>query len=135
VRTLAALGLLMLAVLLWPSALKTLAVTHLSLRVLVQPTALGALGRNLATPGAGEQVLPASVRTMILLLRAHGAERYRCSRAIERDELIRQRLLEGALPIRYHPDAPYLVSTSAEPLPAACTPVASREGVILARCP
>jgi hypothetical protein len=58
-------------------------------------------GRNLVTPRAGEQALTEPILLMVTMLRENGIESFGMSRMVFRAPFIRQRLVEGAWPIRY----------------------------------
>lgn len=87
-------------------------------------------------PRSGEAGLPPNVRTMIALLRENRVSEFRYSEGVAHgpDEAVRQRLAEGAYPIRLAPGSRHLVLVLPEALPAHCRAVATRQEVILADC-
>jgi hypothetical protein len=93
----------------------------------------GTLSR-VSEPRAGEEVLPTDVRGMLAMLRAAHAESFRYSKLIAGAEALRQRLIEGAYPIRARDDAAYYLSRAPEPLPAGCRVVARKAEFVLAAC-
>jgi hypothetical protein len=100
---------------------------------------IGGVREALGTPDSGRAVLSEPVLRMIDLLREHGVERYRYSERIGADRFVSQRLIEGAWPIRFQPDAAFLVSYLSEASDCEAVdqrPRSSREGseVALARC-
>lgn len=56
---------------------------------------------NLTTPRSGELALTEPIYHTIELLRAHEVETFRLSRALYAEPFTRQRLIEGAWPIRF----------------------------------
>jgi hypothetical protein len=58
-------------------------------------------GENLATPRAGERALSEPILSMIGMLRENEIESFRMSQLVFREPFVRQRLAEGAWPIRY----------------------------------
>lgn len=56
--------------------------------------------RNLTTPHAGEQVLPAAVQEMLTMLRKHQIVSYTLSKKIINQALLHQRIVESAWPRR-----------------------------------
>lgn len=88
----------------------------------------------LSEPGAGADVLPIVVLHMIRLLRDARADSFRYSPAIAESEGVRQRLIEGAYPIRARAAAPHYLSIAQEPLPAGCESVARDGDLVLAAC-
>jgi hypothetical protein len=99
----------------------------------------GGVVEGLDTPGSGRDVLPESVLRMVDLLRQHGVESYRYSERIAEDRHRSQRLIEGAWPIRFQPDARFLLSYLSEETDCEAVghhPASSEEGegVRLARC-
>jgi hypothetical protein len=56
---------------------------------------------NLATPRAGEQALTEPILLMVGMLRENGIESFGMSQVVFRAPFVRQRLAEGAWPIRY----------------------------------
>ena len=102
-------------------------------------------------PRAGERALTPRVRDAVALLRDNAVTRYRLSAAVAEHEFVRQRIIEGAWPIRFDPNAEFVVATIGEQ--TACSEVARRSfdpdaptpkrqarflagvpGVLLARC-
>ena len=85
----------------------------------------------------GEAVLPQRVRAMIALLRDNQVTAFRYSDAIAppSDDTTKQRLAEGAYPIRINVEANYLLLSASEVVAHSCAVVASREGIVLVRCP
>ena len=88
--------------------------------------------REVVRPHAGEQVLPREVTAMLSLLRKYHVESYRISPAIHEIDLFRQRLIEGAYPVRKSDGAPYLLAVRGEVLPMGFTVLDEQAGVILA---
>jgi hypothetical protein len=91
--------------------------------------------KDLQTPLAGEYVLPPEVQVMIALLRTSRVETFRYSAAIQANLLFRQRLVEGAYPLRVTETSHFLVYFLDEPMPGVCKTLAVREGVAIAHCP
>jgi hypothetical protein len=58
-------------------------------------------GNNLVTPRAGEWALTEPILLMVRMLRENGIESFRMSQMVFRSPFVRQRLVEGAWPIRY----------------------------------
>jgi len=58
-------------------------------------------GENLATPRAGERALTEPILLMVGMLRENGIESFGMSPLVYREPFVRQRLAEGAWPIRY----------------------------------
>jgi len=131
----AALAVLISSVLLFPNPFRTIASLGNAGETILSPGIVRSLLQQTGTPGTGEQVLPPPVRSMLALLRSNRVPSFRYSAAIAANEEIRQRLLEGALPLRYVPTASYLLLVGGEQVPPACPIVASREGVFLVHCP
>lgn len=84
------------------------------------------------TERAGEQALTETAMEIVHLLRTAEARSYRYSDGVAADELVRQRVLEGAWPIRFDEQADVIVGLRAEPLP--CPTVYTTEAAQLARC-
>jgi hypothetical protein len=131
----AALAVLICSVLLYPQSLRTVTLLGKAGETILSPQVFVSLLQQTGTAGAGEQVLPPPVRSMLALVRSNRVPSFRYSEAIAGNEEIRQRLLEGALPSRYAPTASYLLLFNGEKVPPACSTVASREGVFLVHCP
>jgi hypothetical protein len=72
-------------------------------------------GENLAAPRAGEQALTEPILLMVGMLRANGIESFRMSPMVYREPFVRQRLVEGAWPIRYDDSAEVEVAFLVEP--------------------
>jgi hypothetical protein len=72
-------------------------------------------GENLATPRAGERVLTEPILLMVGMLRDNGIESFRMSPMVFREPFVRQRLAEGAWPIRYDGSAEVEVAFLTEP--------------------
>jgi len=72
-------------------------------------------GENLTTPRAGERVLTEPILLMIGMLRDNGIESFRMSPMVFREPFVRQRLAEGAWPIRYDASAEVEVAFLVEP--------------------
>jgi PA14 domain len=90
---------------------------------------------NIATPGAGGQVLPPEVRTMVRLLERDALTRYRLSPLLADSTFLAQQVVASAWPRRLEATADALFLLDAEPVPAGCKVTASLEGIVLARCP
>jgi len=84
---------------------------------------------------SGEGILPEPARIMIRLLRSSNAEFYRYSKAIGRNDLIKQRLVEGAYPLRFSETAHHLLYFNWESLPEGCFSLTNEKGINLAYCP
>jgi hypothetical protein len=65
----------------------------------------GAWAQRLATPGAGEGILPSQVEECLALLRAHDVTTYALVGALAEEPLFTQRLVEAAWPARPAPAA------------------------------
>ena len=134
-RPLLAAGILALLLTLFPEARETFSSLHASWAKVLASGELSLLFRRARTPRAGEQVLPPVVRAGISLLRAHRVTMYRFSPAFEKDEEVRQRLVEGAFPIRSEKHARYLLLLEQESPDRSCSPVSRGGGVVLVHCP
>jgi hypothetical protein len=108
-------------------------------------------GERITAARAGEGSLPHPVRAAVEMLRRHRVETYRLSAGWAEHEFVRQRMIEGAWPIRFYDDAKFELAYLAEE--NACEEVdrrdfdpgwsipkrqaryfANRSGVRLARC-
>jgi hypothetical protein len=65
---------------------------------------------NLAKPRAGERALSEPILSMVGMLRENGIESFRMSQLLFREPFVRQRLAEGAWPIRYDGSAEFEVA-------------------------
>jgi len=72
-------------------------------------------GENLGTPRAGERALTEPILLMVDMLRDNGIEFFRMSPMVFREPFVRQRLAEGAWPIRYDGSAEVEVAFLVEP--------------------
>lgn len=90
--------------------------------------------QELSQARSGEYVLPVEVQTMIELLRANKVDSFRFSRGIATNDENKQRLVEGAYPIKVSPLAHYILLLDQEPLPAGCHSIMSKGGFTLAYC-
>jgi hypothetical protein len=107
---------------------------------------------NLTSPRSGEIALTEPVLHTIEMLRSNDIDSFRLSPAVGREPFVKQRLIEGAWPIRFDESSSFLVAYLAEG--TGCAPVdriyfdpgwripprqaaffAGRRGVQLARCP
>jgi hypothetical protein len=130
------LALVFLSFILFPQAIRTFIGLHRTAWTIITNSTLSiSLVKQIQTPLTGEQALPPPVQSMIALLRSNQIEFFRYSETIEKNEEFRQRVIEGALPIRYAPNAHHLILFTGEPLPQNCWPIAGQEGVTLAYCP
>lgn len=93
------------------------------------------LVEEIATPGAGEHVLPPRAREGLALLRSNGTSRFSISPPAFQDIELRQRLIEGAYPIRYAENAEFILQLAGEPLATGCSRVAAQGGMALVHCP
>ena len=84
------------------------------------------------TPQAGEWALTQTAMEIVHLLRTAEARSYRYSDGVAGDELVRQRVLEGAWPIRYDAGSGILVALRDEPV--ECPIHFTTEAAKLARC-
>lgn len=91
--------------------------------------------RDVGRPGAGQQVLPPAARAGILLLRTHGVNAFRLSQGILSNIETRQRLVEGAYPIRCSNSAPFGLILDSEPVPAGGRTLDSQGGMVLVHLP
>ena len=96
---------------------------------------LGPLLAQAGAPGAGEHVLPPPAKAGIALLRSFRVAAFRISPALGQDVEVRQRLVEGAYPVRCSDSAPYLLQLASEPLAAQCSRLSSTGGIDLVHCP
>jgi len=73
---------------------------------------------------------------MLGLLRDNHISEFRVGEAIAQkaDESIRQRLAEGAYPIRLNLQAPHVLLIPPDVVPAGCRAVDARQEVVLADC-
>jgi len=107
---------------------------------------------NLTSPRSGEIALTEPVLHTIELLRANRIESFRLSPAMSGEEFVRQRLIEGAWPIRFEESSSFLIAYLDEytdcalvdrldfdpgwRIPRRQAPFfAGRRGVQLVRCP
>jgi hypothetical protein len=88
--------------------------------------------RALSTPGAGLDILPASITGAAALLHEQHAERYRLSAQIANDGFLHQRISEVTWPAQIDPQAKFVLRLEGEP--EVCTPVATANGVALDHC-
>ncbi len=91
---------------------------------------------NLATPNSGEQVLPAPVREMLALLRAHHLTAYRVSERIMTAEetLIYQRIVESAWPRRIDSRSGHEFRFVSEPPTPGCAEIERKKEISLVLC-
>ena len=90
--------------------------------------------RTLATPEAGLDQLPSTVRDARTLLREAGAHRYRIAEPLASNDELTQRLIESAWPIRVDAAARVTILHADTPVPTGCQQVSARGAVKLARC-
>jgi hypothetical protein len=107
---------------------------------------------GLTRPRAGEQALTEPLRQTIEMLRHNHVTTYRLSSGVGEHEFVRQRIIEGAWPIRFDATAEVEVAYLGErgdcaefdrrvfdpnwPIPKRQAPLfAGKRGVRLARCP
>lgn len=91
---------------------------------------------NLEMPNAGEQMLPASVREMLALLRTHRLDTYRVSERIMTAEeaLIYQRIVESAWPRRMDSGSGHEFRFAFEPATSGCTEIERKKEVAMTAC-
>jgi hypothetical protein len=130
------IAMLIASMLLFPSSKDTISFLHkTSFNTLCHLSSIQKVKEDLQTPFAGEYVLPSEVQVMIALLRAFRVETFKYSAAIQDNLLFRQRLTEGAYPLRVSETSHILVYFQGEPIPGTCKTLAVREGVAIAYCP
>jgi len=96
----------------------------------------GTWSAHLATPGAGQHVLPSQVVAVLALLREQQVTTYRLAEPLASEPLFNQRLVEAAWPARPAADAALLVVRDKElPAYAGWPVVAERGGYALVRRP
>ena len=84
-------------------------------------------------PGAGEALLPPSVRSGIHLLRAAGVDSYRLNGRFASDPLLSQRISEGAWPIRRQHGSSIVLGFVRD-VATDCTVILTQKDVALAEC-
>jgi hypothetical protein len=135
---LVAVVMLMLALLPWPAGgvWRAMFVTVRDYQVpaLQQLLEWSRFQANIVTPGAGEHVLPAEVRTIIRLLERNAVTRYRLSPRLADNSFLAQQVVASAWPRRLELTADALFLAETELVPAGCKVTASLEGILLARC-
>jgi hypothetical protein len=96
-----------------------------------------AISHDWRSEHGGEAVLAQKVRGMIALLRDNEVTEFYYTDAIARDPdaSVTQRLAEGAYPIRLSKGARHWLLSASEGFAPDCVALASREGIVLARCP
>jgi hypothetical protein len=135
-KILCVVGLLILSLVLFRTSTTTAVVLHSGwINVLGADSALHRLWSQFSTPSAGEHVLPPPVQAGIMLLRSNHVSSFRYSPAIGKDEEIRQRLIEGAYPLRNDDQARFCLSYESEPVAPTCVILARTGGMVLADCP
>jgi hypothetical protein len=134
-RILVVIGVLFLFLASFSEVPRTFAILNVSWISVLTSGDLDVLFRQVRTPRAGEHVLPPAVQAGISLLRANQVTAYRFSMAFEQNEEIRQRLLEGAYPLRYEKDAHYLLLLEQETPDRNCSQISRGGGVVLVHCP
>jgi len=125
---------LMVSQALFPQVIYTCEILADAGNVFFHPNRAKQMLQQVVTPLSGEQVLPQPVRAMIYLLRTHQVAAFQYSEAIATDEIIRQRLLEGAFPSRFVPTAAHIVLVDGEKIPSSCKVASTLGGVQLAHC-
>ena len=128
-------AVLVISAFLYPQTVQTLNILGRAGELLLSPKSLISRSLQMQTPQAGEQVLPPAVQSMLALLRTNGISTYRYSETIAANEEIRQRLIEGAFPVRYDAASFSHLRINGEEATPGCKPLASREGVALVHCP
>lgn len=93
------------------------------------------LHANLKTPHAGEHILPPATREILAFLRKHQLASYNVSEKIKNDELIYQRTIESAWPVRMSPESNYkFIFVSERDHVPSCTEVERQKEVALVFC-
>jgi len=124
-----------LSIFLFPQTVRTVMYLNMTWWTEIQKNGLVSLSSEFVTARSGEYVLPPPVQAILAMLRAQNVNTYRYSQRIRQDEEIRQRLIEGAYPILFSENAPFLVHFADEPIAKTCQPVTSMRGAALAYCP
>ena len=78
--------------------------------------------------------LPQETISMIAMLNKHHVTSYRFSTGIKSNDLVAQRMIEGALPLSYNPESQYYFLLGNETLPQGCSLVDSSGDINLAHC-
>src|SRR5215472_8426117 len=118
----------------FPDAIRVFVSLNASWRDVVRSSHRYAIIKQVAAPRAGESVLPAAAQDGLALLRAHHVLAFNISQVAFEDVLLRQRLIEGAYPIRYAPEAPHILQLASESLVSGCSLIATQGGMALVRC-
>ena len=91
---------------------------------------------KLFAPNSGREALPNDVQQMLILIQENNLPSYRLSASFQNDELIKQRIVESAWPVKNEQSSKYLLSPvdEAEDIPA-CNEFDRTENVVLVHCP
>lgn len=94
--------------------------------------AYGGYAEAWRTPRSGESALPQTALEIVHLLRTAGATTFQYSPGVAADELIRQRVVEGAWPIRFDARSRIMVALKDEDV--GCPVIYTSKEAILVRC-
>lgn len=94
--------------------------------------AYGGYAEAWRTPRSGESALPHIALEIVHLLRRAGATTFQYSPGVAADELIRQRVIEGAWPIRFDARSQIMVALKDEDV--GCPVIYTTKEAILVRC-
>jgi hypothetical protein len=123
--------LLALALVCYPSIV--LLPTALIRSSIARAAVAGQPNRSAATAGE-EQIFPAKTNAALSLLRAHKTTEFQLSPALDADFIVRQRLAEGAYPIKMVKSARHWIGLTTEPVPPRCSIVETNKEIALALC-
>jgi len=135
IKKLSVTVIIILSIVLFPKTIRTAQQLNSSIAGIITQGAFGDLARQITTPNSGLQVLPPKAQAGIRLLQEQRLDSFRLSPAIDQDVEIKQRLIEGAYPIRVLDKSAYCLLFSNEQVPSGCVVVSRTEEVILASCP
>ncbi len=127
--------IIILSIVLFPITIRTAKQLNSSIAGIITHCAFGDLARQITTPNSGLHILPPKAQAGIRLLQERRLDSFRLSPAIARDEEIKQRLTEGAYPIRVLDKSAHCLLFSNEQVPSGCVVVSRTQEVILASCP
>jgi hypothetical protein len=91
---------------------------------------------NILSPDSGQNVLPEPVQQMLSLLHTHQVESYQISDLLNKNTLIKQRIVEAAWPIKMESTSPYhLLLLEEINNDSNCTVIDRRKDIALEYCP
>ena len=88
------------------------------------------------TPNSGREVLPDEVQQMLTLIQKNNLPDYQLSASLQKDELIKQRIVESAWPVKNEKSSQYLLySIDDDKNTLMCNEFDRMENIILVYCP